>query len=111
MEHYLAKGVDRVIQFVHRKRMEALKGDGEPFIIDGNLRRFSALASMVAGRDLEVADIRGDTPPKPYWPVMYKMAHPALLPEHGFGWSDGQTLFFPVSGVETPDEAAREDAT
>jgi len=111
MEHYLAKGVDRVIQFVHRKRMEALKGDGEPFIIDGNLRRFSALASMVAGRDLEVADIRGDTPPKPYWPVMYKMAHPALLPEHGFGWSDGQTLFFPVSVVEMPDEASREELT
>jgi len=109
MEHLIAKGVDRAIQFVHRKRMEAFKGAGDPFVISGNLRRFSALASMVAGRELEVADIRGDTPPRPYWPVMYKMAHPALLPEHGFGWSDGETLFFPVSVVEMPDEASREE--
>lgn len=109
MEHLLAKGVDRAIQFVHRKRMEALKGEGDPFVVSGNLRRFSALASMVAGRELEVADLRGDTPPRPYWPVMYKMAHPALLPEHGFGWSDGETLFFPVSVVEMPDEASREE--
>lgn len=109
MEHLLAKGVDKAIQFVHRKRMEALKGGGEPFVVSANLRRFSALASMVAGRELEVADIRGDTPPRPYWPVMYKMAHPALLPEHGFGWSDGETLFFPVSVVEMPDEASREE--
>lgn len=109
MEHLLAKGVDRAIQFVHRKRMEALKGSGEPFVVSGNLRRFSALASMVAGREIEVADIRGDTPPRPYWPVMYKMAHPSLLPEHGFGWSDGETLFFPVSVVEMPNEASREE--
>ena len=88
MEHLIAKGVDKAIQFVHRKRMDAWKGTGAPFVLDGNLRRFSALASMLAGRDLEVADIRGDTPPRPYWTVLYKVAHPALLPEHGFGWSD-----------------------
>lgn len=109
MEHLLAKGVDKAIQFVHRRRMEAFKGGGDPFVVSGNLRRFSALASMVAGRELEVADLRGDTPPRPYWPVMYKMAHPALLPEHGFAWSDGETLFFPVSVVEMPDEASREE--
>lgn len=109
MEHLIAKGVDKAIQFVHRKRMDAWKGEGAPFLVEGNIRRFSALASMVAGRDLEVAEIRGDTPPRPYWPVLYKMAHPALLPEHGFGWSDGEKLFFPVSVVEMPDAPARED--
>ncbi len=86
-------------------------GGGAPFVMEGNRRRFSAVASMIAGREIEVADIRGDTPPRPYWPVLYKMAHPALLPEHGFGWSDGETLFFPVSIVEMPDEAAREAMT
>lgn len=111
MEHLLAKGVDRAIQFVHGKRMDAWKGEGAPFAIEGNLRRFSALASMVAGRELEVSEIRGDTPPRPYWPVVYRMAHHALLPEHGFGWSDGETLFFPVSVVEMPDEASREELT
>ena len=109
MEHLLAKGVDRAIQFVHRKRIEGWKGEGEPFFTDGNRRRFSALASMVAGRDLEVTDIRGDTPPRPYWPVLYKMAHPALLPEHGLGWSDGETIFLPVSVVEMESEKAREE--
>lgn len=109
MEHLIAKGVDKAIQFVHRRRIDAWTGEGEPFAVEGNQRRFSAVASMVAGREVEVADLRGDTPPRPYWPVLYKMAHPALLPEHGFGWSDGEKLFFPVSVVEMPDEAARED--
>ena len=108
MEHLIAKGVDRAIQFVHRRRIEGWKGEGEPLFTEGNRRRFSALASMVAGRDLEVTDIRGDTPPRPYWPVLYKIAHPALLPEHGFGWSDGETLFLPVSVVEMETEKARE---
>lgn len=111
MEHLIGKGVDKAIQLIHRKRMDAWKGEGAPFITEGNRRRFSAVASMIAGRELEAADIRGDTPPRPYWPVLYKMAHPALLPEHGFGWSDGETLFFPVSVVEMPDEEAREGIT
>lgn len=109
MEHLIAKGVDRAIQLIHRRRMEARKGAGAPFTVEGNRQRFSAVASMVAGRDIDVADIRGDTPPRPYWPVLYRMAHPALLPEHGFGWSDGEKLFFPVSVVEMESEAARED--
>ncbi|MBW7956944.1 MAG: hypothetical protein H3C68_03535 [Deltaproteobacteria bacterium] len=108
MEHLIGKGVDKAIQLIHRRRMEAWKGEGAPFVMEGNRRRFAAVASMIAGRELEAADIRGDTPPRPYWPVLYKIAHPALLPEHGFGWSDGETLFFPVSVVEMPDEAARE---
>lgn len=108
MEHLIGKGVDKAIQLIHRKRMEAWKGEGAPFGMEGNCRRFSAVASIIAGREIEVSHIRGDTPPRPYWPVLYKMAHPALLPEHGFGWSDGETHFFPVSIVEMPDEAARE---
>lgn len=111
MEHLFAKGVDKAVQFVHGKRMEAWKGGGEPFVLEGNRKRFAALASMIAGREFEVASIRGDTPPRPYWPVIYRMAHPALLPEHGFGWSDGETLFFPVTVVEMPDEASREELT
>ncbi len=109
MEHLIAKGVDRAIQYVHRRRMEAQKGAGAPFAVEGNRQRFAAVASMVAGRDLDVVDIRGDTPPRPYWPVLYRMAHPSLLPEHGFGWSDGEKLFFPVSVVEMDSETARED--
>jgi len=109
MEHLFAKGVDKAIQFVHGRRMDAWKGEGAPFVLGGNLKRFSALASMIAGPGVEAAEIRGDVPPRPYWPIIYRMAHPALLPEHGFGWSDGETLFFPVSVVEMPDETSREE--
>jgi nitric oxide reductase NorD protein len=111
MEQHIARGVDKAIQFIHRKRMDAWKGAGEPFMVDDSLRRFSAVASVVAGKELEAASLRGDTPPRPYWPVLYKMAHPALLPEHGFGWTDGEKLFFPVSVVEMPDIEAREALT
>ncbi|MBI5827849.1 MAG: hypothetical protein HZB22_09020 [Deltaproteobacteria bacterium] len=111
MEHLIAKGVDRAIQYVHRRRMEAQKGAGAPFVVEGNRQRFAAVASMVAGREIDVVNIRGDTPPRPYWPVLYRMAHPALLPEHGFGWSDGEKLFFPVSVVEMDSETAREEIT
>jgi len=109
MDHLIAKGVDKALQFVHRKRIDGWSGEGEAFVTEGNRRRFTALASMIVGRDVEVTDIRGDTPPRPYWPVLYKMAHPALRPEHGFGWSDGETIFLPVSMVEMEDEKKRED--
>lgn len=107
MEHLFAKGVDKALQFMHKRRIEGWKGEGEPLFTEGNRKRFSALVSMVAERDLEVTDIRGDTPPRPYWPVLYKIAHPALLPEHGFGWSDGETIFLPVSVVEMENEKKR----
>ena len=111
MEQLIAKGVDKALQLLHRRRIEAWKGDGAPFTVEERERRFSAVASVVAGREVELAALRGDTPPRPYWPILYKMAHPAILPEHGFGWTDGEKLFFPVSIVEMADEAAREELT
>ena len=111
MEQHIAKAVDKAIQLLHKRRMDAWKGDGAPFSVEEKERRFSAVASVVAGTDVEAAALRGDTPPRPYWPILYKMAHPAILPEHGFGWTDGEKLFFPVSVVEMDDEASREEIT
>lgn len=108
MDHLLAKGIDKGLQFLHRRRMKRWVGESAPFVVEGNVRRFAALASMVAGRDVEVAELRGDVSPKHYWPILYKTAHPSMLPEHGFGWSDGETLFLPVSIVEMPTERAAE---
>jgi len=109
MEQHIAKGVDRLIQFMHRRRIDAARGTGAPFSMEESLKRFSAVASVAADIEVEVSALRGDTPPRPYWPVLYKMAHPALLPEHGFGWTDGEKLFFPVSVVGMDDEAQREE--
>lgn len=109
MEQHIAKGVDRLIQFMHRRRIDAACGAGAPFSLEASLKRFSAVASVAAGLEVEVVALRGDTPPRPYWPILYKTAHPALLPEHGFGWTDGEKLFFPVSVVGMKDEAQREE--
>ncbi|MCC6501675.1 MAG: hypothetical protein IT362_00900 [Deltaproteobacteria bacterium] len=112
MEQHIARAVDKALQLLHKRRMDAWKGDGAPFSVEESAeRRFSAVASVVAGVDVEAAALRGDTPPRPYWPILHKMAHPALLPEHGFGWADGEKIFFPVLVVEMDDEASREDIT
>ncbi|MFQ5466200.1 MAG: nitric oxide reductase activation protein NorD [Thermodesulfobacteriota bacterium] len=106
MEHLIGKGIDRTIGLIHGRRMARWKSASEPFVLEGNLRRFAAVASMVSGIDLDAVEIRGDTPPRHYRPVLHRMAHPALMAEHGFGWTDGETLFLPVSIAEgVPGEA------
>lgn len=102
MEHLLGKGIDRVIQGLNNRRIKKWGAGAAPFHTRGHLKRFSVLASMISARELRVVDIKGDVRPAPYRPVIKKMSHPALLPEHGFGWSDGETLFLPVSIVDMP---------
>ena len=108
MDHLAGKGIDLLIQFRHSRRLKQWKVETAPFYVKDNLKRFSLLASAVAVRDVRVVDVKGDTPPKPYLPILHKMAHPALLADHGFGWSDGETIFLPVSIIDMQAEAKQE---
>lgn len=81
---------------------------GVPFSTKERLKRLSILSTTVAGKDVRVVDIKGDTPPRPYLPVLHRMAHPALLADHGFAWSDGEAIFLPVSIIDMKTEDEQE---
>lgn len=74
-----------------------------------SLRRFTTLATLLSATPVRVVDLRGDVRPKPYAPILHKMAHPAILPEHGFAWSDTETIFLPVSVVDMDSIKAQEE--
>ena len=102
MDHLAGKAVDKTAQFFYSRRLKKWQADAAPFYVGESLKRFAILASFLAGKDLRVVEVKGDTPPRPYLPILRKLAHPAILPDHGFGWSDGETLFLPVSIVDMP---------
>ncbi len=110
---YLAGGsIDRLARLIKGRKIDGWKEDGSELYLKEHLRRFSILASMVAGKEMRVVVITGDAHPRPYLPLLTKLSHPALLSEHGFGWSDGETIHLPVSlvdmpGVESQGELAR----
>jgi len=108
MEHLAGKGIDRVIRFIHSRRMKRWDMDVAPFATKANLKRFTILSKAVSGRELRVVELRGDTPPRPYLPILHRMAHPALLVEHGFGWCDGETIFLPVNVHDMPTASEQE---
>jgi nitric oxide reductase NorD protein len=108
MEHLAGKGIDRIIRFIHSRRLKRWTHDSAPFSTKESLRRFSLLATAVTGRDLRVVDLKGDPPPRPYLPILHKMAHPALLADHGFAWSDGEAIFLPVSLIDMRSIAEQE---
>ncbi|MEK7774146.1 MAG: VWA domain-containing protein [Deltaproteobacteria bacterium] len=108
MEHLTGRGIDKFIRFLHDRRLKKWGAEAAPFELKSHLRRFGMLASMIAGREVRAACIKGDAPPRPYLPVLNRMAHPGLLPDHGFGWSDGETVFLPISVVDMPDIRGQE---
>ncbi len=103
MEHLAGKGIDALMQWMHRRRINKRLAVSVPFEMQGCMRRFHLMASMITGREALTACLKGDAPPRPYSHILNKMAHPAILPDHGFGWSDGQTIFFPISLIGMPD--------
>ena len=102
MEHLIGKGIDTLIRLRHSRKIKTWKAGSEPFTTSSHLRRFTLLASMIAAREVRVVDISGDTPPRPYLPLLQKLGHHALLPEHGFSWTDGEKIFLPLSFVDMP---------
>lgn len=111
MEEIIGKGIDKAIQYLYKRRIEKWGADMAPYQLSSHLRRFGILASMVAGKTVQAVCIKGDTPSRPYLPVLNKMGHPAILVDHGFGWSDSETLFLPLSMVEMPDLQRQETLT
>ncbi len=108
MEHLAGKAIDRAIRFVHSSRMKRWEMDAAPFATADKVARFRLLATAVAGRELRVISLRGDTPPRPYLPILHRMAHPALLVENGFGWCDGESIFLPINIIDMPTEDEQE---
>lgn len=109
MEHLIGKGIDRAIRLAYGRRLESWGPELAPFDMEGHLARFTHLAGVVSGKDLRVVELRGDPQPRPYGPVLRKMAHPAILPGCGFGWTDGETLYLPERLVDMADPRAQED--
>ncbi|MBI5236146.1 MAG: hypothetical protein HY886_07860 [Deltaproteobacteria bacterium] len=103
MEHLAGKGIDALMRLARRRRLKKRLGVSAPFELQGCMRRFQLMASMITGREALTACIKGDAPPRPYSRIVGKMAHPAILPDHGWGWSDGQTIFFPISLTGMPN--------
>ncbi len=111
MEHLVGKGIDKAIQYLYSRRMGKWGAGKAPYLLGDHLKRFGILASMAAGKSMRAVCIKGDTPPRPYLQILNKMAHPAMLTDHGFGWSDGETVFLPVSIVDMPDIESQEKLT
>ncbi|MFQ5586151.1 MAG: nitric oxide reductase activation protein NorD [Thermodesulfobacteriota bacterium] len=112
MEEWVGKGIDRAIQAFHSRRLKGWHRETTPFCTRQHLTRFSMLAALLIGREVRVVDLKGDPTPRPYRPILHRIAHPALLPDYGFGWSDGETIFLPVTISDMPtahkgDELAR----
>lgn len=106
MEEFIGKKIDQAAQFLYRVRQSKWQHEAAPFKTRPHLCRFTALASMLVGRESRVVDIKGDAFPRPYRPILQKMAHPALMPDFAFGWSDGETIFLPMSLIDMtqPDD-------
>ncbi|MCK5237181.1 MAG: hypothetical protein KAR06_09365, partial [Deltaproteobacteria bacterium] len=102
LEYLAGKSIDRVFQYLHNNKVNKWKTEGAELSLREYLRRFSILASMIAGRELRVVDLIGDARPRSYGFVLKKLSHPALMPEYGFGWSDGETIYLPISLVDMP---------
>ena len=112
MEEWVGKGIDRAIQAFHSRRLKGWHRETTPFGTKRHLMRFGMLASLLAGREVRVVDLKGDPTPRPYRPILHRIAHPALLPDYSFGWSDGESIFLPVTLSDMPttqegDELAR----
>lgn len=108
LNEFAGKGIDRAFQLLNRRRLNSRMAGVFPFETAPHLGRFALIASWVAGRELRVVDLKGDIRPRPYRQILNKMTHPALLPDYGFGWSDGETIFLPPSIAHMSAEKEQE---
>ncbi|MCK4739322.1 MAG: VWA domain-containing protein [Deltaproteobacteria bacterium] len=105
VEYFAGKTIDNVFGYFNKAKLENWKTPGAELHLKGSLRRFTILSSMIANRETRVVTLQGDASPRPYTPVLKKIAHPAILPEHGFAWCDGENIYLPVTLVDMGSKA------
>ncbi len=99
MEYLLGKGIDRALRLRHNRKLKAWSRRRASLATKDQVRRFSLLASVITGTSMSVAAIHGDPQPRPYAHLLYKSGHPSQLGEHAFAWSDGETIFLPITSI------------
>ncbi len=104
MEYLIGKGIDRAMRFRHGRRLKRMKEQSEPFHVKDMAKRFSLFATIITGTSITVTPIHGDPPPRPYAPLLYKSGHLSQLGEHAFGWSDGESIFLPITSIHLKDK-------
>jgi nitric oxide reductase activation protein len=109
MEYLLGKGIDRVMRLRHGRKLKKWKKGRDPLRVKDLERRFSLFASVITGRSTSVVAMHGDPPPRPYAQLLYRAGHPSQLGEHAFSWTDGDSIFLPVSSIHMEDPADEED--
>ncbi|MFQ5480098.1 MAG: nitric oxide reductase activation protein NorD [Thermodesulfobacteriota bacterium] len=109
MEYLIGKGIDRALRLRHKRKLGRWRDQKVSLSVKDRARRFSLFASMLTGKSMNVTGIHGDPQPRPYAPLLYKMAHPAQLGEHAFGWSDGETIFLPITSIHLRDLMREEE--
>jgi len=103
MEYLIGKGIDRAMRLRHGRRLKRMKEQSEPLHVKEMARRFSLFAAIITGRSITVTPIHGDPPPRPYAPLLYKSGHLSQLGEYAFGWSDGETIYLPITSIHMKD--------
>jgi len=103
MEYLIGKGIDRAMRLRHGRRLKRMKEQSEPLHVKDMARRFSLFATIITGRSITVTPIHGDPPPRPYAPLLYKSGHLSQLGEHAFGWSDGESIYMPITSIHMND--------
>ena len=109
LEEFAGTNIDKAFKFFNKRKLDKWLNESSIFETFPHLGRFKVLSSIVTGGDMRVVDLKGDVMPRPYRPILHKMAHPAILPDHGFAWTDGETIFLPVSMVDMPTEELEDD--
>ncbi len=103
MEYLIGKGIDKALRLRHGRKLKKWKEQSDPLRVKELAGRFSIFATIIMGRSMTVTPVHGDPPPRPYAPMLYKAGHPSQLGEHAFGWSDGESIFLPITSIHMKD--------
>ncbi len=103
MEYLIGKGIDRALRIRHNRKLKRMKEACEPLRVKDMARRLSLFAAIITGTSITVTPVHGDPPPRPYAPLLYKSGHLSQLGEHAFGWSDGETIYLPITSIHMKD--------
>ncbi|MCK4846625.1 MAG: hypothetical protein KAS88_03055 [Deltaproteobacteria bacterium] len=108
IEHLAGNAIDGIVRFFDRKKIDSNMVLEAELSLRPHLKRFSILATIITGKAIRVVGLVGDARPRPYLPILRKISHTALLHDHGFPWTDGETFYLPISMVDMPNVELQE---